>query len=187
MHCRSFLDRYSDYHDGLMPEEVAADFERHLDECSDCRRYRNVLSVSTGVLRGLPRLEAGDSFRHLLVHRLSVNQEIERLWIGSRGSAVTTGAVLALAILLTALAWSPMLGPEPVEITLDPIVVTTPSVRATPLGTFSSSLLVGIPAGAGEMELWLSPSELFYQYSAFSQRGRPAPQPAFVRTGLGLQ
>src|SRR6266704_2219935 len=53
MTCAEFLDRYTDFRDGLItaPRELRR-FDRHLAQCAACRRY------DTAVRRGVLALEA---------------------------------------------------------------------------------------------------------------------------------
>src|SRR5881628_2395311 len=54
MTCAEFLDRYTDFRDGLItaPRELRR-FGRHLVQCASCRRY------DTAVRRGVLALQAG--------------------------------------------------------------------------------------------------------------------------------
>src|SRR5207247_9595878 len=54
MTCAEFLDRYTDFRDGLItaPRELRR-FGRHLVQCASCRRY------DTAVRRGVLALHAG--------------------------------------------------------------------------------------------------------------------------------
>src|SRR2546426_5959828 len=55
MTCPEFLDRYTDFRDGLItaPRELRR-FGRHLVQCASCRRY------DAAVRRGVLALQAGD-------------------------------------------------------------------------------------------------------------------------------
>lgn len=177
MRCPEFISRYSEYHDGRLTPAMAAAFESHAEICARCSRYGSVLEKSTDVLRELPRLEPPPRFRESLVQRIHVDGELERLWMGSRGSAVTTGAVLALAVVLTALAWSPAFRPDDDTVPVaGGVELEDLGVRATPVGTFSSSIIVD------SNELWQSPNDLLHSYSSLSNRTRTSG--SFVRTGL---
>lgn len=167
MRCPEFISRYSEYQDGRLSAELTAAFESHASACDRCGRYGAVLEKSTGVLRDLPRLEPPPRFREALVQRIHVDGELERLWMGSRGSAVTTGAVLALAVVLTALAWSPAFKPESSATpTAGGVELEDLGVRVTPVGTFSSSTIVD------SENLWQSPNDLLHSYSSLSNRTR---------------
>lgn len=180
MRCPEFISRYSEYHDGLLNSELAAQFESHAERCSQCGRYGTVLEKSTGLLRELPELEPSPRFRESLVQKIYVDGELEKLWMGSRGSAVTTGAVLALAVVLTALAWSPAFRPgaSPPE-ARNGVELESQGVRTTPVGTFSSSIVVDAEP---DQRLWRSPNDLLHSYSSLSNRTRSAA--TLVRTGL---
>ena len=177
MRCPEFLSRFSEYRDGLLSDELTKRLTEHAASCEACSRYQAVLDTSTRVLRTLPGVVPEPSFRDSLAHRIYVDQELEKVWMGARGSAVTTGAVLALAIVLTALAWSPTFRTEPVREARQTEPVTTANVRSTPVGTFSSALFVepALPSDG----LWQSPSALLHAYSALSTPTRnPLVRPA---------
>jgi len=180
MRCPEFISRYSEYHDGRLNSKLAADFEAHAESCGRCSRYDAVVEKSTDLLRDLPELQPSPRFRESLVRKIYVDGELEKLWMGSRGSAVTTGAVLALAVLLTALAWSPAFRPgaAPSEAS-GGVELDSQGVRTTPVGTFSSSIIVDPDPDQG---LWQSPNDLLHSYSSLSNRTRPSA--SLVRTGL---
>jgi len=181
MRCPEFISRYSEYHDGRLNAERSAAFEAHARACSRCGRYQAVLERSTGLLRQLPQLKTEPRFRESLVQRIYVDGELERLWMGSRGSAVTTGAVLALAVVLTALAWSPAFRDNAPSEVREAVELPDQGVRATPVGTFSSSIIVDPPAP--DAGLWQSPNDLLHAYSSLSNRTRNTSG-GLVRTGL---
>ena len=130
--CRAFLDRYSDYRDGRLGEEDRSRFMGHMAECGPCRRYDHVIRKGVDVLRGTPqggrrrRLSIGD------VRRLATEFERESLAPGAPGSGVTLAAVATVALLLAAVAWSPILSRHTPEVSLPPVVAGVPPAPVVP-------------------------------------------------------
>lgn len=59
--------RLSDYLDGSLVPDERARVEAHLDECRDCRAFRDTLRQTVHALDSLPRLRApADAKRRLL-------------------------------------------------------------------------------------------------------------------------
>lgn len=98
MICREFVDRYTEFRDGLItaPRELRR-FQRHLAQCAACRRYDVALRHAVQALHAAAAIEPSADFRRRLEARL----ERERV----RGEAVPARAGLAAAMLvLVALA-----------------------------------------------------------------------------------
>lgn len=170
MSCADFMERFSDYLDGSAPVEEAVALEGHLERCEACRRYRTVLEHGATVLRTLPAPELREDFEPRLWHRLYHVDDERVLTAHQSGAPALT--VLGIAILLTALAWAPVLRGGPDDLRLEPIVVDrAPRAREAPyrpasflpVGTFGTRS----PAGLG-VGLW--DEALLYEYSALSQR-----------------
>lgn len=170
MSCSDFIERFSDYLDGSAPAEEAVALEGHLEQCAHCRRYRNVVEHGATVLRSLPSPQLREDFEPRLWHRLYHVDDERVLTAHQSGAPALT--VLGIAILLTALAWAPVLRGGPPDVQLEPIVVdraprerTSPfrPVGLMPVGTFGTRTPAGIGVG-----LW--DETLLYEYSALSQR-----------------
>ena len=71
MTCTEFLDRYSDYRDGLIaaPRELRR-FERHRARCAACRRYDTTVQRGVRALREAETIEPSPEFRRRLEERL---------------------------------------------------------------------------------------------------------------------
>lgn len=169
MTCSEFMERFSDYLDGSTPHEEAAALEAHLERCRPCRRYRNVVEHGADVLRSLPGPQLREDFEPRLWHRL-YHVDDERA-LGAPQSGAPALTVLGIAILLTALAWAPVLRDGPQDLQLDPIVVDRAPRREAPIrpatflpaGTFGTKNPRDIGVGLWERTL-------LYEYSALSQR-----------------
>ncbi len=171
MTCTDYVAAFSDYLDGSVPEEDVRAFEAHLETCATCRRYRAVVEKAGELLRALPEPTLTEDFGPRLQHRLFHVDEEEAL----EGAASATPAVtvLGMALLLTAMAWSPTLWERAPEIMLDPIVVDRPRVEL-PVRAVSAMPEQGRsrtrPASDFERGLWDDAHVLFYEYSPLSQR-----------------
>lgn len=58
MDCRVAEDLFSDHLEGTLPEELRADFERHLRECGSCRLLRAAFGEVVAALHALPLVDA---------------------------------------------------------------------------------------------------------------------------------
>lgn len=165
MNCSEVVAHFTDYLDGVVSDVEAAAIGRHLQECRACHRYKNVLEHGAHVLRSLPEPEVPEDFEPRLRHRLfHVDDERTLRTHGASGTPALT--VLGIAVLLTAVAWSPTLFSGAPVIELAPIVVDRApessgvrSASATPPGTFSTK---------SEGGLWAN--TLLYDYTPLSQR-----------------
>ncbi|HET9948742.1 MAG TPA: zf-HC2 domain-containing protein [Longimicrobiales bacterium] len=174
MDCSIFVARVSDYVDRTAPYEDLQEMEKHLARCGSCRRYARVIERGAELVRSLPQPPLRDDFEPRLRHRLYHVQE-ERAFpeqVASRAPALT---VLGIALLLTAIAWSPVLrGAAPV-VQLDPIVVSRAPARETggPLAwqePLSLARAAAPSAGALDSELWADAR--LYEHSPLSRRYR---------------
>lgn len=73
--CRELLESLSDFVDGLLEEELCAEIERHMSDCSDCRIVVDTLRKTVSLYRTssiseeLPR-----DVRRRLYHRLDLDE-----------------------------------------------------------------------------------------------------------------
>lgn len=99
MDCDVFLDGYSDFRDGLLPEGQRAGFQAHLASCGSCARYDRVLSRGVGVLRDEEPLEVSEDFMARLQHRIYHEDEARAARRrGSRARAVAGTLAAAAAV-----------------------------------------------------------------------------------------
>lgn len=169
MNCSEVVKRFTDYLDGSAPEGVVSAIDRHLEMCATCVRYRSVVVNGTAILRSLPEPELREDFQPRLQHRLfHVDDEATLRAHAASGTPAMT--VIGIAVLLTAIAWSPMLVPGSPVVELPPIVVDQEPdrsravpVAATSPGTFSSK-------SEAELDMRLWANTLLYDYTPLSQR-----------------
>lgn len=165
MDCKDFMTRASDYFDGSASEQENALMEEHLLQCVSCQRYKVVYEEGTSLLRALPEPELGEDFEPRLRHRL-FHVDDRRALLDHSGSATPALTVLGLAVLLTVVAWSPLLREEPPVVDLDPIVVERMPEPVRALGTADSRAAVVFSAlGRG---LW--DDARLYEYTLLSKR-----------------
>ena len=93
MICREFLDRYTEFRDGLIaaPRELRR-FQRHLAQCAGCRRYDAALHRGVAALQDVETIEPSANFRRKLDARLAAER--------SRDAAVPASAGLVAAMLV---------------------------------------------------------------------------------------
>lgn len=167
MNCSDVVDRFTEYLDGTAPASEVTAIERHLERCGSCVRYKIVLDNGARLLRSLPEPELRDDFAPRLQHRL-YHVDDERTLSAHGASGAPAFTVLGIAVLLTAVAWSPVLFSGAPVIELAPIVVdrapqrfTARPTSATPPGTFSTK---------AELDGGLWANTLLYDYTPLSQR-----------------
>jgi anti-sigma factor RsiW len=181
MTCTEFVEGFSGYYDGTAPGAFIEEAEEHLGDCPTCRRYRHVMARGAELLRSLPEPEVVEDFTPRLQHRLyHVDEEAS---VRSHTSSGTTAlAVVGMAVLLAAAAWSPTFRPGVPTVELEPIVVSRPPARAL-LRSFSAfPMRFGQRQSVTNAGLWDDASVLLFQHSRLYQRyGTRSP---FLRTGL---
>jgi anti-sigma factor RsiW len=170
MDCTTFVARFTDHLDGALSQDEGRAMEEHLERCGSCMRYKNVVEHGRSVLLALPAPELGEDFSSRLEHRLFRASEIAPSDdVASRAPAL---AVLGVAVLLTVVAWAPLLlGGSPV-VQLEPIVVDHAPLSPRTLPT----MLARRPAGPdpserlGEADSRIWEDLLLYEYSPLSRR-----------------
>jgi anti-sigma factor RsiW len=105
--CGDFLRHFSDYRDGYLDPADHAAMREHAETCASCSRYERALELGVGELKALPRIEPSYDFIQRLQHRLYHIDEERAARRGDR-SAVSSGFVLALVLLISAAAWVPL-------------------------------------------------------------------------------
>src|SRR2546430_16513919 len=94
MTCAEFLERYTDFRDGLItaPRELRR-FERHLARCAGCQRYDAAVRRGVLALRAAETIEPSQGFRRRLEARLERERRATRDVPASAGvSAALFGA-----------------------------------------------------------------------------------------------
>jgi hypothetical protein len=178
MVCDDFLEQYSDFRDGLLPEGRGREMEEHLNGCSSCRRYTLVCLRGVEILSSLPPVTPSQDFAPRLHHRLLRADEVEVL-SRDAGSGTTAATALAMALLLAVAAWSPVVSRVP-EVEIPAIVISEPVPPPVQLRYQGSAFM----ADRGDWPPFrsLPPGHLLYEYSALNQRY--SAQPSLVRAGL---
>ena len=192
MDCSEFLSRFSEFYDAPRGAPVLKEAEAHMAACGKCARYQEVVSRSVALLHAMPRAELAESFRPRLQHRLFHLDDGGAVGRPGRGSATPAVTVLGMAILLTAIAWSPTIGSGVPEVELPAIVVSGPPLLDPLLDPDAAGLMPvssGVPASSDLFPggLWSDAKNLLYEYSPMSERYRGQRNPGervLRRTGL---
>jgi hypothetical protein len=153
--------------------------------CGKCARYREVVSRSVALLHAMPKAELAESFRPRLEHRLFHLDDGGLVAHPGRGSAISAMTVLGMAILLTAVAWSPRIRSTVPEVHLPAIVVSGPP----PAPLLGPDVLGPTPVSSDLFTggLWSDAEDLLYEYSPMSERYRDrqdGSEPVLRRTGF---
>ena len=103
-----------------------------------------------------------------------------------RGSAIPVVTVMGMAILLTAVAWSPRMRNGVPEVDLPAIIVSGPPL-IDPLFEFNAIGPVPVSSDLFSGGLWSDANDLLYEYSPMSERYRgqqESDERVLRRTGL---
>ncbi|MDP2471581.1 MAG: zf-HC2 domain-containing protein [Candidatus Palauibacterales bacterium] len=124
MSCDQFIERYTEFRDGLLEAEEMAAVEAHLSECPCCARYHSVMRRGLELLSDIPCAESSDDFMPRLRHRLyNVDCGITEGRRSFGGSAALVGVA---AVGLLALFWLPFAASVPLEMELPAVSVQFP-------------------------------------------------------------
>jgi len=95
MICQEFLDRYTEFRDGLVaaPRELRR-FQRHLVQCAACRRYDAALRRGVAALQDVETIEPSSAFRRRLDARLAIERA------GADAVPARAGLVAAMLVLV---------------------------------------------------------------------------------------
>lgn len=200
MTCAEFLDRFSDYYDGLLQPAEAARLDRHKAECPSCEGYARVLDQSLGLLRELPVVEPRDDFKAGIQYRIHHEDELELVGLGPLGSAAATRTVALVAVMLAFTAWAPSLV-RPASNGVRALAAAR-GLAVAPVGDRANDAteyeeIELAPFSAGQLgapdeevkQLWIYPNAMLYEYSTLGGRNRwraEQAQDAFVRA-VGLE
>src|SRR6266487_4186110 len=102
MTCAEFLERYTDFRDGLItaPRELRR-FERHLARCAGCRRYDTAVRRGVLALQAAGTIEPSRDFRRRLDARLERQRRryaCTRRYLPGRAALVLAAALAMLAL-----------------------------------------------------------------------------------------
>ena len=87
MSCSEFLDRFSDYFDGVGDAGFMKKAEAHLAGCCSCKRYVEVVERGGELIRAAAPVNVSHDFYPRLRHRIFHVEDAEALSRGSVGSA----------------------------------------------------------------------------------------------------
>jgi hypothetical protein len=168
MSCSDFIDRFSEYFDRVGDERFIEDAEAHLASCPSCRRYLEVIERGRELIRSLPSARVAGDFYPRLKHRLFHVDDRDSLSRGSAGSATTGVTILGMAVLLTLVAWAPLMRGDEQEVEKNPTLTTRPTNGA--LGLRPPPVSFSVNTGwshAGRMprDLWEA-EHLLWEYSS---------------------
>jgi hypothetical protein len=109
--CLEVRDRLAEFALGVLPEDAAADVERHLEWCPGCRREASDLQQGlTVVARSLPPAEPSPGLEERIVARMATSSaDPRRRTAGrTRRSVLTLAAALFAAVILAvgAMGWA---------------------------------------------------------------------------------
>jgi len=137
MQCAEFLDRYTDYRDGVVttPRDRRR-FERHLAGCETCRSYDTAVRRGVLALQGAETLSPSEQFRS----RLDARLRREALTLAGPRISPRVGAAAALlvAVGITLVALQVARHPAPLQArALPPVPFPKPVAQAgVPFVTF---------------------------------------------------
>jgi Putative zinc-finger len=153
MTCAEFLERYTDFRDGLItaPREVRR-FDRHLAQCAACRRYDGAVRRGVLALRAAETIEPSADFRRRLDARLA-RERVRRVPAGA-GIAAALFIAAALALVARESVRRPSVAQVP---SLPPVPFPRPVVHAgVPIVSFQdprAGVFAATPAAAGPAEV----------------------------------
>ncbi|HXQ28396.1 MAG TPA: hypothetical protein VN848_03935 [Gemmatimonadales bacterium] len=105
MTCDEFLDRYTEFRDGLIttPRELRR-FTRHITQCASCRSFDAAVQHGVGTLRAVEAIEPSGDFRRRLDARLARERELRVGPVLPARLGVAAALFLAVAVMLLARA-----------------------------------------------------------------------------------
>lgn len=143
MTCQEFLARYSEFLDELLDPMEAARWHHHLGRCASCARYDRVVRQGLELVRDLPLVEPSPDFEPRLQHRLFHARDEQA---DERASGASAVVALAIAGMLAAIAWSPLLRQDPLTIDLPAVQARAPGADFGAPGSTAFSLPATWPA-----------------------------------------
>lgn len=138
--CVEFLENYSDFRDGYLPQARREAFESHVKGCDSCARYDRVVGGGVQVFRSLPELSPSSDFQSRLLRRLHAVDLVASRQASGASMAVTFMICLALGLG----AWVPVLRGTDEPVRLPPIVAHAPYHDLSPLLLQAAPSVVGV-------------------------------------------
>ena len=128
MLCSEFLERHSDFRDGLItaPRELRR-FARHIADCESCRRYDATVSQAVKVLHSASPISPSPSFRERLDARLERERRKRAIPPARAGISAALLLVACVALFVIELVRGP--GVDTAQV-LQPAAFPKPVVNA---------------------------------------------------------
>lgn len=124
MLCREFLERHSDFRDGLItsPRDLRR-FARHLAHCAMCRRYDATIRHAVQALHTSPSITPSPDFRQRLDARIAVERRRAPRVPAQTGVSATMLVIAALTLFVFEVAHRPRIARAPL---LPPVAFPKP-------------------------------------------------------------
>lgn len=114
MLCKEFLERHSEYRDGLIASlREQRRFARHLAHCPACRRYDVTVRHGVQALHAASTIAPSADFRQRLDARLALEREAVRPIPARAGVSATLLVLAALSLLILEVSRRPRLEGAP--------------------------------------------------------------------------
>ena len=127
--CTDFLQQYSDYRDGLIPESERHRLEGHLAACRQCQAYDARVARGVIVLQNSGEIEPTGDLRRQLRERIAAGRRRELPWLPVYAGVFTAFLLVAAA---GTIMWDGQETPiQTVAIDTAPLIVPLPAQTAT--------------------------------------------------------
>ena len=128
MLCTEFLERHSEFRDGLIPSSrELRRFARHMAHCAACRRYDATVRQAVQALHSASPIAPSADFRQRLDARLAVERRRVPRQPAQAGVSATMLVLAAFALFFFELAQRPHIARAPL---LPPVAFPNPVVSA---------------------------------------------------------
>lgn len=171
MSCSDFIDRFSEYFDRVGDAEFLEEAGAHLSSCHSCRRYFDVIERGGDLFRSTPAVNVGRDFYPRLKHRLFHVEDADALARGSSGSATTGVTILGMAVLLTLVAWAPLMRAGEQEAERASAAASRASsasglgLKPQPVSFSTTTVGLSHSFERTSQDLWERPQALLWEYS----------------------
>jgi len=130
MLCREFLERHSEFRDGLITSSrELRRFSRHVAHCATCRRYDATIGEAVQALHSASHISPSPDFRQRLDARLAVERRRVPRLPAQAGVSATILVIAAVALFVVELAQRPRIARAPL---LPPVAFPNPVANAGP-------------------------------------------------------
>lgn len=128
MLCREFLERHSEFRDGLITSSrELRRFARHLAHCTMCRRYDATMREAMRAVHSASPIAPSADFRQRLDARIAVERRRVPRPPAQAGVSATMLVIAAFALLFVEIAQRPRVARAPL---LPPVAFPNPVVTA---------------------------------------------------------